>query len=86
MGRYEGPQVEHPFPVVCLKKVGRGSRPLASSSKLSSHQMELAVLCDESGHIKFPFSYLAHVTLLTPLSLHHSPVQRIEASRKTERP
>jgi len=23
------------------------------------------VVCDESGHIKFPFSYLAHVTLLT---------------------
>ena len=23
------------------------------------------VLCDESGHTKFPFSYLAHVTLLT---------------------
>jgi len=25
-----------------------------------------SVLCDESGHTKFPFSYLAHVTLLTP--------------------
>jgi hypothetical protein len=24
------------------------------------------VLCDESGHTKFPFSYLAHVMLLTP--------------------
>jgi len=23
------------------------------------------VLCDESGHTKFPSSYLAHVTLLT---------------------
>ena len=23
------------------------------------------VLCDESGHTNFPFSYLAHVTLLT---------------------
>jgi len=26
----------------------------------------LSVLCDESGHTEFPFSYLAHVTLLTP--------------------
>ena len=26
----------------------------------------MAVSCDESGHTKFPFSYLAHVTLLTP--------------------
>ena len=25
----------------------------------------LSVLCDESGHTKFPFSYLNHVTLLT---------------------
>ena len=25
------------------------------------------VLCDESGYIKFPFSYLAHVTLLAPV-------------------
>jgi hypothetical protein len=25
-----------------------------------------SVSCDESGNTKFPFSYLAHVTLLTP--------------------
>ena len=24
------------------------------------------VVCDESGHTKFPFSYIAHVTLLNP--------------------
>jgi len=43
---------------------------LAATSVLRCHGIRLAaiglgVLCDESGHIKFPFSYLAHVTLLT---------------------
>jgi len=28
--------------------------------------VERSVLCDESGQTKFPFSYVAHVTLLTP--------------------
>jgi len=32
-----------------------------------------AVSCDESGLIKFPFSYLAHVTLLTPAQVRLSP-------------
>lgn len=27
---------------------------------------ELSVSCDEPGHTKFPFSYRAHVTSLTP--------------------
>jgi len=28
-------------------------------------ELFISVLCDESGHTKFPFSCLAHVTLLT---------------------
>jgi len=31
------------------------------------------VLCDESGHIKFPFSYFTHVTLLTVAQARLSP-------------
>jgi hypothetical protein len=31
--------------------------------------LETSVLCDESGHTKFPFSYLAHVMMLTPTQI-----------------
>jgi hypothetical protein len=33
------------------------------------------VVCDESGHTKFPFSYLARVTLLTLFRLGSVPAQ-----------
>ena len=32
-----------------------------------------SVMCDESGHTKFPFSYLEHVTLLTLAQARLSP-------------
>jgi len=32
-----------------------------------------SVLCDETGHMKFPFSYLADVTLLTLAQARLSP-------------
>jgi hypothetical protein len=33
---------------------------------LHGFPLSFFVFCDESGHAKFPFSYVAHVTLLTP--------------------
>jgi hypothetical protein len=34
---------------------------------------DMTVLCDESGHTKFPFSYHEHVTLLTLAQARISP-------------
>jgi len=33
----------------------------------------MLVMCDESGHTKFPFSHLEHVTSLTPARARLSP-------------
>jgi len=39
-----------------------------------------AVLCDESGHTKFPFSCLAHVTMITDSGKNHFRKAALAAS------